>query len=87
VAIQISFHEDGKKEQIHEQDVYIMSTIILTVLLGKNQLLMDRRLHQVEQVKVDLPPYLHQQQQRHSNQLHKMLMRLPEIISYQMAGK
>ena len=41
VVIQINFHLDGKKEQIPEQGGYIMSTIILTGQLGKDQLLMD----------------------------------------------
>ena len=55
VVIQINFHLDGKKEQIPEQGGYIMSTIILTGQLGKDQLLMDQYLHQVEQGKVDRP--------------------------------
>ena len=84
VVIQINFHLDGKKEQIPEQGGYIMSTIILTGQLGKDQLLMDQYLHQVEQGKVDRPWLLRPQQQRHSNHLHKMLMRLLEIISYQV---
>lgn len=54
-VIQISFPLDGKKEQIPEQDVYIMSTIILIVQLGNDQLLMDQYLHQVEQEKADRP--------------------------------
>ena len=39
----INFRHDGKKEQIQEQDVYIMSTITLSPLLGADKLQMGQR--------------------------------------------
>ena len=81
-AIQISCRQDGKKEQIPEQDVFTMSIITLIVLRGRDQPLMDQYLHPAEQEKADR--LQQQQRQHHSNHLHKMLMRLLEIISYQV---